>query len=63
MLLFLQYFLQLFRFLAVLYQTLFFVVACEDFCINGYELREFRTIRNIYNKTLENKLIDENTKF
>lgn len=36
------------------------VVACEDFCINGYELREFRTIRNIYNKTLESKLIDEN---
>ena len=36
------------------------VVACEDFCIDGYELREFRTIRNIYNKTLENKLINEN---
>ena len=36
------------------------VVACEDFCVDGYELREFRTIRNIYNKALEDKLINEN---
>lgn len=36
------------------------VVACEDFCVNGYELREFRTIRNIYNAKLEEDLINEN---
>lgn len=32
------------------------VVGCKDFCVNGYELREIRTLKNIYNQRLEEML-------
>ncbi len=32
------------------------VVACKDFCSNGAMLREIRTIKNVYNKDIEEEL-------
>lgn len=32
------------------------IVACKDFCVKEGELREIRTLKNIYNEQLENEL-------
>lgn len=35
------------------------IVACKDFCAEHVELREIRTLKNIYNEELQNKLDTE----